>query len=64
MGWLADETGLGKCAANYAPLTPLAHLQRAVDAQQQGDWLTRQYHEQTITDLNAVIELAYRVASH
>ncbi|MFG5383118.1 AMP-binding protein [Yoonia sp. R2-816] len=24
-----DETGLGKCAANYVPLTPLSHLQRA-----------------------------------
>ncbi|WP_424973425.1 AMP-binding protein [Dinoroseobacter sp. S124A] len=29
MGWLADETGLGKCAANHVPLTPLSHLQRA-----------------------------------
>ncbi|WP_341368991.1 AMP-binding protein [Yoonia sp. BS5-3] len=24
-----DETGLTKCAANYVPLTPLSHLQRA-----------------------------------
>lgn len=31
MGWLADESGLQKCAANYAPLTPLSHLQRAAD---------------------------------
>jgi len=29
MGWLADETGLGKCAANHVPLTPLSHLRRA-----------------------------------
>ncbi|MEM1077595.1 MAG: AMP-binding protein [Pseudomonadota bacterium] len=29
MGWLADETGLGKCAANHVALTPLSHLQRA-----------------------------------
>ncbi|MGR3662707.1 MAG: AMP-binding protein [Paracoccaceae bacterium] len=29
MGWLADETGLEKCAANYVPLTPLSHLIRA-----------------------------------
>ncbi len=29
MGWMADETGLGKCAANYVPLTPLSHLRRA-----------------------------------
>lgn len=31
MGWLADETGLGKTAANYAALTPLSHLRRAAD---------------------------------
>ena len=31
MGWMADETGLDKCAANYAPLTPLTHLKRARD---------------------------------
>ena len=29
MGWMKDETGLEKCAANYVPLTPLSHLQRA-----------------------------------
>jgi len=29
MGWMADETGLDKCAANYAALTPLSHLARA-----------------------------------
>ncbi len=29
MGWLADETGLDKSAANFVPLTPLSHLNRA-----------------------------------
>ncbi len=29
MGWMADETGLGKCAANHVPLTPLSFLKRA-----------------------------------
>ena len=29
MGWMADETGLGKTAANYTPLTPLSFLKRA-----------------------------------
>ncbi|WP_417209650.1 AMP-binding protein [Antarctobacter sp.] len=29
MGWLADETGLGKTTANYTPLTPLSFLRRA-----------------------------------
>lgn len=31
MGWLADETGLDKCAANFVPLTPLSHLNRALE---------------------------------
>ena len=31
MGWLDDETGLGKCAANHVALTPLSHLRRAAD---------------------------------
>ena len=29
MGWMKDETGLGKRAANHVPLTPLSHLRRA-----------------------------------
>ena len=29
MGWMADETGLDRCAANYVPLTPLSGLRRA-----------------------------------
>ncbi len=29
MGWMKDETGLEKNAANYVPLTPLSHLRRA-----------------------------------
>ena len=29
MGWMQDETGLDKCAANYVALTPLSHLARA-----------------------------------
>ncbi len=29
MGWMADETGLEKNAANFVPLTPLSHLRRA-----------------------------------
>ena len=31
MGWMADETGLEKCAANHVALTPLSHLRRAAD---------------------------------
>ncbi|WP_299284589.1 AMP-binding protein [uncultured Tateyamaria sp.] len=29
MGWMSDETGLDKTAANYVALTPLSHLARA-----------------------------------
>jgi len=29
MGWMADETGLGRNTANFVPLTPLSHLRRA-----------------------------------
>ena len=29
MGWMADETGLEKCDANYVALTPLSWLKRA-----------------------------------
>ena len=29
MGWMNDETGLEKNAANFVPLTPLSHLRRA-----------------------------------
>ena len=29
MGWMADETGLEKTRANFVPLSPLSHLNRA-----------------------------------
>ncbi|MDF1728823.1 MAG: AMP-binding protein [Sulfitobacter sp.] len=53
MGWMADETGLDRCPANYVPLTPLSHLKRAADvfadrlAVVHGDHRVtyRQYHE-------------------
>ncbi len=31
MGWLEDESGLERCEANFVPLTPLSHLNRARD---------------------------------
>ena len=31
MGWMRDESGLEKRAANYVPLTPLSHLRRAAE---------------------------------
>ena len=47
MGWMADETGLGKRTANYVPLTPLSHLRRAA---------------QVFADRTAVIYGAHRVS--
>ena len=31
MGWMANETGLEKRRANFVPLTPLSHLNRALE---------------------------------
>ena len=53
MGWLADETGLERNAANFVALTPLSHLRRAADlfatreALVYGNqrWTYAQYHE-------------------
>ncbi|MEO0669788.1 MAG: AMP-binding protein [Pseudomonadota bacterium] len=47
MGWMSDETGLGKRTANYVPLTPLSHLRRAA---------------QVFADRTAVIYGAHRVS--
>ena len=52
MGWLADESGLDKCAANHVPLTPLSHLRRAADVFAPREalvygtqrWTSAQYH--------------------
>lgn len=47
MGWMSDETGLDKCAANHVPLTPLSHLNRA--ARVFGDRTALIYGEQKLT---------------
>ena len=31
MGWMRDENGLEKNNANYIPLTPLSHINRAAE---------------------------------
>ena len=46
MGWMTNEDGLDKCAANYVPLTPLSHLKRAAHV---------------FADVTAVIYGAHRV---
>ena len=47
MGWLADETGLEKCAANHVALTPLSFLRRA--AQIFPDTLAVVYRDHRVT---------------
>ncbi len=47
MGWMADETGLDKCAANYVPLSPLSHLRRA--AQVFPEHMAVIYHKHRVT---------------
>jgi len=47
MGWMTNEDGLDKCAANYVPLTPLSHLKRAAHV---------------FADVTAVIYGAHRVS--
>ncbi|MEM0937505.1 MAG: AMP-binding protein [Pseudomonadota bacterium] len=47
MGWLPDETGLGKTEANYTPLTPLSHLNRATEVFPEHEALV--YHDLRLT---------------
>ena len=64
MGWLADETGLERNAANFVALTPLSHLRRAADlfatreALVYGNqrWTYAQYH-QRVTKLASGLAL-------
>ncbi|MGB8624391.1 MAG: AMP-binding protein [Paracoccaceae bacterium] len=60
MGWLADETGLEKCAANHAPLTPLSHLNRAADVFPQREALRDRSRSFTYAELR---ERVSRLAS-
>ncbi len=47
MGWMSDETGLDKTPANYVPLTPLSHLQRAAQLYPQDEAVI--YHKHRIS---------------
>ncbi|MEM1430734.1 MAG: AMP-binding protein [Pseudomonadota bacterium] len=47
MGWLADETGLDKTEANFTPLTPLSHLNRAAEIFPEHEALV--YHNHRLT---------------
>ncbi|WP_147127418.1 AMP-binding protein [Shimia ponticola] len=50
MGWLQDERGLEKRAANYVPLTPLSHLRRAAKVFPKKTALVYQDKETTYAD--------------
>jgi fatty-acyl-CoA synthase len=52
MGWMKDETGLEKCAANHVPLTPLSHLRRAADVFARREAVVYGPHRATYADLH------------
>ena len=68
MGWLADETGLERCRANYTPLTPLSHLNRArlvfpdTEALVYGSrrWTYAEYHERVTRLASGLAERGVR----
>ena len=69
MGWLADETGLEKNAANFVALTPLSFLNRARDvfpdklAVVYGDHRVtyRQYHERCTRLASGLVKLGVQL---
>ena len=63
MGWMKDETGLGKCAANYVPLTPLSFLQRAVQVFPETEAVVYGTHRKTYAEYTRrVTQLASALA--
>ncbi|WP_299412530.1 AMP-binding protein [uncultured Sulfitobacter sp.] len=53
MGWMKDETGLEKCAANYVALSPLSHLRRAADVFAQREAVVYGDHHVTYAQYHA-----------
>ncbi len=53
MGWMADETGLDKCAANFVPLTPLSGLNRAKEIFGEHPAVVYGAHRKTYTEYHA-----------
>ncbi|MGI3186949.1 AMP-binding protein [Nioella aestuarii] len=63
MGWMKDETGLEKRAANFVPLTPLSHLKRAVLVFPQAEALVYGSFRKTYAEYHArVSQLASALA--
>jgi fatty-acyl-CoA synthase len=53
MGQMADETGLGKVAANFVPLSPLSHLRRAKTVYPNREALVYQNTRRTFAEFHA-----------
>jgi fatty-acyl-CoA synthase len=65
MGWLADETGLDRTAANFVPLTPLSHLNRAADIWPDHEALVYGPHRRSYREYRErVTRLASALAAH
>ncbi|WP_296762839.1 AMP-binding protein [Sediminimonas sp.] len=63
MGWMRDETGLDKCAANYTPLTPLSFLRRAAGVFAEHEAVVYGPHRKTYAEYHArVTRLASALA--
>ena len=68
MGWLEDESGLERCEANFVPLTPLSHLNRARDVHPEREALVHggrrfdysQYHGRVTRLAGAMAEVGIR----
>jgi fatty-acyl-CoA synthase len=53
MGWMRDETGLGKTEANFAALTPLSHLRRAAHVYPDREAVIYRGHRKTYAEYHA-----------
>jgi len=53
MGWMRDETGLGKTEANFAALTPLSHLRRAAHVYPDREAVVYHGHRKTYAEYHA-----------
>jgi len=53
MGWMKDETGLGRTEANFVPLTPLSHLKRAAHVFPDQEAVVYRGHRKTYAEYHA-----------
>ena len=53
MGWMKDETGLGRAEANFVPLTPLSHLKRAAHVFPDREAVVYHGHRKTYAEYHA-----------